>query len=425
MREKARIVSCWIAGATLVLGCTAQEGTTPDTEQPLPIMEQAAEEQTPAAAGDQVTGEPAAGDQVADDEAAEGPIADDGAIDGAIDDEAVCDGALLPPRCAEHGECASDVCDRDALLGRGACVPEASVVYVNSRQLGCATGDGSRANPVCQIRDGVELAIGGGKETVRVYPGSYLNFGMSGGTLRVFGPGDGSALAGEEDITAGFRVSDGARVVLDGVNLGRSVLTGAVCTDSSLRVVRASITGDNNGIRSTNCTLILDRVRVSGGTRAGLTMSGTGTYLISNSYFRSGDLPSVVFDGTSTGIFRFNTVTGGGEITPGGIDCGTTARVIQDSIVSGNFPAEGGAQTVGACTHRRVVVGSADTRTLPGLIKLDPELDAEGRLLDTPRNAACCIDRGARFALGLREDFFGTRRPQGRSNDIGAHELPR
>ena len=91
-----------------------------------------------------------------------------------------------------------------------------------------------------------------------------------------------------------------------------------------------------------------------------------------------------------------------------------------------NFPAAGGAQTVGACTHRRVVVGSADTRTLPGLIRLDPELDADGRLLDTSANAACCIDRGAPvLPPALRHDFYGTPRPQGRSNDIGAHEVPR
>jgi hypothetical protein len=170
---------------------------------------------------------------------------------------------------------------------------------------------------------------------------------------------------------------------------------------------------------------VLDRVRASGGTRSGLTIMGTGRYHITNSYFSGGDIQAVVFSGTDTGTFRFNTVRGGGEISPAGIDCGTVPRAIEDSIVVGSFPAADGAQTVGACTHERVVVGCADTRPLPGLIHMEPELDDEGRLLDTPANDACCIDRAPRFVLGVGHDFFGTRRPQGRANDIGAHELSR
>jgi hypothetical protein len=81
------------------------------------------------------------------------------------------------------------------------------------------------------------------------------------------------------------------------------------------------------------------------------------------------------------------------------------------------------AQTVGACTHQRVVVGSGDTRPDPGLIKIDPDLDPQGRLVDTPADRACCIDRGERYVPSLYRDFFGTSRPQGESNDIGAHEL--
>jgi hypothetical protein len=69
------------------------------------------------------------------------------------------------------------------------------------------------------------------------------------------------------------------------------------------------------------------------------------------------------------------------------------------------------------------VVGAGDTRADAGLIKIDPDLDAQGRLLSTPAGAACCVDRGERFVSSLYRDFFGTPRPQGSSNDIGAHEL--
>ncbi len=132
----------------------------------------------------------------------------------------------------------------------------------------------------------------------------------------------------------------------------------------------------------------------------------------------------MVFSGSGTGIFQFNTVRGGGEIRPGGIDCGTTSRSIRDSIVVGSFPAaragrrrsaraSTSAWSWAAGTRGRTRASSRSIRTL----------DSQGRLLDTPADAACCIDRGARYVSSLYRDFFGTPRPQGLSNDIGAHEL--
>jgi hypothetical protein len=231
---------------------------------------------------------------------------------------------------------------------------------------------------------------------------------------------------GEEDSSAGARITGASsRVVLDGLDFGVHVLAGVICDGASLKVVRGAVQGDVDGIRATNCQLEVDRVRAGGAIRSGLTIAGAGGYRITNSYFSGGDSQAVVLGGSSTGTFQQNTVTGGGELRPGGIDCGTTSRTIQDSIVTGSFPAAGGAQTVGACIHQRVVVGSGDTRPDPGLIEIDPDLDPQGRLLDTPANAACCIDRGARCVPGLYRDFFGTPRPQGPSNDIGAHELVR
>lgn len=241
----------------------------------------------------------------------------------------------------------------------------------------------------------------------------------------MFGPGDGSAVVGEEDSSRAVGIASGSRVVFDGLDFGNHVLTGITCDSSSLKVLRGTVRGDSVGIRSADCDLELDQVRVSGSIRTGLMLAATGTYRITNSYFSGGDLPAVVFSGSTSGLFAFNTVTGGGEIQPGGIDCGTTSRVIQDSIVVHNTPAAGGAQTVGACSHERVVVGSGDTRSDPGLIAIDPDLDPQGRLIDTPADRVCCIDRGADDVPSLYRDFFGTPRPQGASNDIGAHELVR
>jgi hypothetical protein len=250
-----------------------------------------------------------------------------------------------------------------------------------------------------------------------------MPFGVSARTVRILGPADGSAEVGEEDLSAGARITGGANVLIHGLDFGVHVITGVICDGSTLKLLRGSVRGDYHGIRATSCKLVVDQVLGAGMIQSGLTIAGTGTHWIANSYFSGGDRPAVVIGGSSTGSFLFNTVRGGGELQPGGIDCGMTPQVIRDSIVVDNTPAAGGAQTVGACTHQRVVVGSGDTRPASGLIKIDPDLDSTGRLLDTAANRACCIDRGARYVSGLPRDFFGTPRPQGASNEIGAHEL--
>jgi hypothetical protein len=393
IRQLEPYVVCWIASVALGIGCAAQDVT--DVE----IAEQAS-----VAQGVTVTCE-----QASD-----------------------CTGGLTCvagscQACSEHRQCGSDVCDLGAATsaGPGACVPEESVVYVDRGAPDCVSGpggDGSRADPVCELRDAIGHVVGT-RYAIRVYAGSYRPFAASSRTFSVFGPGDGSVVVGEEDLSTAARVSNGSRVTLQGLSFGISVLTGVICESATLHVRHGDARGDSTGIRATDCALDLDRVRATGANRAGLIIEGSGTYRIANSYFDGGDLPSVVLGGTATGIFWFNTATGGGEIQPGGIDCGTTSRQIIDSIVVGNRPAAGGAQTVGACVHRRVVVGSGDTRPDPGLIQIDPDLDAQGRLSDTAADRACCIDRGARFVPSLYRDFFGTPRPQGASNDIGAHEL--
>lgn len=392
MREIIKNVACWAAGAVFVLGCRARDGADLDGGMPAPV-DQALPPTSCTDESDCATG-------------------------------LSCVAGTCQP-CSRHAECRSDVCDQDAatVLGPGACVPEARVVYVDAgAKPPCLSGDGSRASPVCDIREAIPLVVDG-KDSVRVYPGWYLPFGVRDRTVHVFGPGDGAAVAGKEDLSAAARITGGSRVVLDGLDFDVAVRDGVICEASDLKVVRGSARGDYGGIRATDCMLVVDRVRAGSLLGSGITIAGTGTYSITNSYFSGGDFQAVVFSGSSAGTFRFNTVAGGGEIHPGGIDCGMDPREIQDSIVVGSSPAAAGGQTVGACLHQRVVVGSGDTRPDPGLIKIDPDLDPQGRLLDTSANAACCIDKGA-LVPGLDRDFFGTPRPQGPSPDIGAHELP-
>lgn len=111
--------------------------------------------------------------------------------------------------CVAHSQCQSDVCDGYAAtsLGPGACIEQADVVYADAAaRPACETGDGSRSNPVCSIRAAIPLAVGN-RYAVRVYPGHYFPFGVSQRTVFIFGPGDGSAVVGEEDISAGARIT--------------------------------------------------------------------------------------------------------------------------------------------------------------------------------------------------------------------------
>lgn len=415
---------CWLAGVALVLGCATDGDLDASTGELTGEAEAPLELEAPLEAEDPL--------------ALEAPLAPEASPEASLvsslagcTHEADCSGGLTCiggtcRPCAAHGQCRSDVCDQGAAtaMGPGACLPESSVIYTDtSARPACETGDGSRANPVCEIRDAIPRAIGA-RYAIRVYAGRYRPFSATHRTFYVFGPGDGTVIVGEEDISAGARIGVGARVVIDGLDFGVAVLTGVVCEGANLKVLRGHVRGDYNGIRATDCDLTIDRVRAPGGTTSGLTIAGTGRYRITNSFFGAGDRQAVVFSGPATGKFMFNTIIGGGEIRPGGIDCGTTRRTISDSIVVGSSGAPDGAQTVGACTHQRVVVGSSDLRTDPGLIHLDPELDDQGRLLDTPANDACCIDKGARYVSSLYRDFFGTPRFCGTSNDIGAHEHP-
>jgi hypothetical protein len=268
-------------------------------------------------------------------------------------------GACQP--CTAHAQCESDVCDLYAAtsLGPGGCLRQADVVYVDAAaRPACEGGDGTRANPVCEISGAIPFVVAN-RFAIRVYPGTYRPFGATDRTFFVYGPGDGSAVVGEEDIASGVRLLR-SRVVLDGLDIGVHVLTGVRAEDSDVQVRRAGVRGDSQGIAVLGGGLFVDRVRAGGLTGCGLRIGGTGRYDVRNSYFTGGDLPAVLFEG-GTGRFRFNSVLGGGEIRPGGIDCGAAARAIQDSIVIGNFPGPDGAQTGPASTS-----GSWSAPVTPG-----------------------------------------------------------
>ncbi len=106
-------------------------------------------------------------------------------------------------------------------------------------------------NPVCDIRNALPRVVGA-RYAVRVYPGHYFPFSTLDRTVFIFGPGDGSAIVGEEDISTAARIR-GSRswVVLDGLDYAVSVLTGVICEGGTLKVLRGTARGDYNGIQAT------------------------------------------------------------------------------------------------------------------------------------------------------------------------------
>ena len=106
--------------------------------------------------------------------------------------------------------------------------------------------------------------------------------------------------------------------------------------------------------------------------------------------------------------------------------------LLQDSLIvqNGKSPRTDGSgrplgtQFVGPCQLLRVVVG-VDAAVAQGPMKAIaaiPDLDSKLRLMDTPNNASCCVDK-IKDCQGLSTDYFGGKRPLGQSCDLGIHEL--
>jgi hypothetical protein len=322
--------------------------------------------------------------------------------------------------CSLHADCASDLCRRSTSSALGVCVAEARIIYVDRTACGDG-GDGSRAAPLCSIHEAVDRADSI-RYQVRVYPSLYLPFTVGATRVDIYGPDPGDAVASvsEEDVD-GTVLLAGARVLIDGLLLGRHSRFGILCEgEAALTVRRSEIDSDTGvGLIAVGCSVRLDRVRV-GGLNGGMRLTGT-SYLVSNSVFSgTSERPAIVVDGGS-GRIILSTITGNGDtfVAQPAITCNTRVQ-LADSIVFGNVPGPDGSQLAGDCRLTRVVIGRADPFPAAGAIRLDPDLEAF-RLARSPANLECCIDRApARPAFPA--DFFGTPRPQGPLFDIGASE---
>jgi hypothetical protein len=330
------------------------------------------------------------------------------------------------PLCVRHADCESDLCASEigAAPETRSCIAEERILYVDAADC-VPDGDGTRAEPLCQINPAIALADDE-RHFIRIDPAFYFPFSVSGKAIAIHGPdeGDETVEVTEEDIS-GSNVGDGSDVVLDGLAVGRFSRYGVRCTagasGTSLEIRRSEVLSDIGvPLTVSACELRLDRALVEG-FRGGMVLTDA-SYSVTNTIFTgTTEQASVVLDG-GAGLFALNTVAGNGDpdVQPPAVEC-LTRSLLQDSIVADNVPAASGSQLAGNCRLRRVVIGASDPFPAAGAIRIDPEL-VDFRLTPSPANMDCCIDRAPR-RRAIRYDFEGTPRQQGVRFDIGADEL--
>lgn len=326
--------------------------------------------------------------------------------------------------CIADNECASGLCRKAgdlpttppiAGLMTGQCVPAGQIAYVDNSAKGSDTNPGTQAMPF----QTVAKAMMAGKPYISVAASAtkYPAVSVSSGNFVMVGPGrDLSPTATFDSIT----VSGGALVVAEAqvtpmLSAAAVTCSGASSSVSLVHTIITNTSGRGVDASATCGQLTVERSRVTG-TRYGIIIAGTVstpvTYRIVNTAvtnsgnMASGELHGVYLDRYASGYFAFNTLNNNNR----GINC-TTGQMISDSIVTGTGPAN--ANAVDSCTAMRVVTANVDIMAGP-----------EPKLLDTAKNATCCIDKAIPDASAPKVDYYGTSRPQGAAYDIGYFEVP-
>lgn len=370
----------------------------------------------------------------------------------------VCEQGQCRP-CERHSECsASSLCnDGSGLVDIpgvrvGQCAPANQVLFVDAAH--CppdGTGaEGTQERPYCEI-DAALRATGG--------HGGYLVLRPPPTRTNVYAP---------------LTLADGQRTVLIGAGReGWPVLSALHASGAHTQVYLVDVSLDSHGSsavlscsRGARLGLYRGRLHANKQATLGVDADGCERLELSESYIlqslgpairigpgtRSYRLVNLLITGSATagpsaitiakgasGVFAFNTIlnngpTGDLAADGGAVTCEAGGQpLLSDSLIVQNGSRQGanesghplGTQFAGPCRLSRVVVGAdaiAATAGPQAAIAAIPDLDSKLRLLDTPNNQTCCVDK-AGPCDDLKTDYFGQTRPQGRACDIGAHEL--
>ncbi|MBL8636804.1 MAG: hypothetical protein JNM40_26500 [Myxococcales bacterium] len=333
--------------------------------------------------------------------------------------------------CKDDKECDSQLCDTGknpaVVEGVGKCAKPSSIVWVQNG--GCTGGQGTVSSPYCSIAEA--LANPSAK---------YLQLKNSAGIYPVPSPLNRSlVLLGQGAIPADVVIAPftfsgaGQSLVLRNLTVRDQAKTQNLikCSAGSVTVLKSILDTGKRGVDAdAACTKVtIEQTRIEGASGAGIYIAGQTDYRIVNSIVlstaSSSDFTGVILSTSKAGKFAFNTVVANGSIgnSSGGLDCGSTAKQLENSIVYLNStPTIPGTQFIGtACQGKGLVVGASETAAPQNATKQDPSLNMDRTLKAT--DTACADQADADPEITV--DFFGTARPKvmGGKADIGFHEV--
>ncbi len=341
-----------------------------------------------------------------------------------------CDPASTACReCKADSECDSQLCDTGknpaVVEGVGKCAKASSIVWVQNG--GCSNGQGTVASPYCSIAEA--LANPSAK---------YLQLKTSGTAYTVPSPlnrslvllGQGTAPSDVILIPVSFSGA-GQSLVLRNLTVRDQSQTQSLvkCTAGSVTLLKTTLEKGKRGIDAdSSCVKITaEQTRIDGAAGAGIYIAAQTDYRIVNSIVSStagsSDFTGVILSTSKAGKFAFNTILGNGKTVaatiPGGIDCGSMQKLLENSLIYSNFPNN--KQFVGtSCQGKGLVVGT-DSSAPQGSSMSSPMLNPDYTLM--AGDTACADQADADPEITV--DFFGNPRPKvaGGKADIGFHEV--
>lgn len=356
-----------------------------------------------------------------------------------------CDGAtpVCEPEsdacraCAQHSECASEVCDRDS----GACVEPDNIVYVDDAAGADGPSCGTQGSPCATIAgaQGGLAKVTGTRTTVLVRPGTYIEAVVVNGGQTVALVGTGTVSPPLD--SAGLAVSNGSDVSVEGLTVanasGNSDADGVRCTGSSSSVALLEMSVSDNdaiGVEVTDCALTIRRSKVSANQGGGISISNAPFTLVNNFIISNGKAGAggTTFGGvqinnssaTSTQLLSFNTIADSlaqPTALSSGVFCTTsTAMTASNNIV---YAGTGGQATLaGNCswTYSDIDGGQAGTGNIA-----EPPLFVDAMNGDFHLEATSPCRNAADPDATLDVDYDGDARPEPVSGrrDIGADEV--
>ncbi|MEX1361708.1 MAG: hypothetical protein AB1Z98_01170 [Nannocystaceae bacterium] len=234
-------------------------------------------------------------------------------------------------RCDEHAQCPDSACN----IVEGTCMPVEQVYYVDNGAPGCAMGDGSEAEPFCEVEDALAMVpMGTGLGTIRVSPGLVYDQQVaiaSGRTVALMG-WDGvptfEPAASVDAITV-----ENATLYIANVETvdGNSEGSGVLCDAGQLWIDDSAIRGGMSalipGITVQSCDPVwIRRSSIVGNNGGGVDVNTSvlhvsNTFLAGNGTDGASTVPAVSLDGASSLDMVYSSVAFNASEAAGGIRC--------------------------------------------------------------------------------------------------------